>query len=283
MDWISQQHLAMVLLGTVAGIISGLTGFGGGIVIVPILCLVFQVPMQSAIVISLAAVCLNGFAAAKQKKKQLGHEEFFDLIGLAKHFKLGLGVASLCVGLLLGASKSLVSVHIINALFALLLVVMIYTPKIRQWANDTYAHVDFSKPTPILDATVGAGVGTISALIGVGGASYTITYFNVRHDVDIKDGTTISNTTGILTGFAGLLGFVLPSLLQLQLPHVALGIFSVALLLSFGMLGTKLGVRLQNKLSANAVKYAIYALVLICIFKSESQVLAPKIMEMIQG
>lgn len=281
MDWISQQNVAMILLGTVAGIISGLTGFGGGIVIVPILCLVFQVPMQSAIVISLAAVCLNGFAAAKQKKKQLGHEEFFDLIGLAKHFKLGLGVASLCVGLLLGASKNLVSVHVINALFALLLVVMLYAPKIRQWANDTYAHVDFTKPTPILDATVGAGVGTISALIGVGGASYTITYFNVRHDVDIKDGTTISNTTGILTGFAGLVGFVLPSLLQMQAPQLALGLVSIVLLLSFGMFGTKLGVGLQNRLSPKAVKYAIYALVIICIIKSESQVLAPQLMSLL--
>lgn len=78
-------------------------------------------------------------------------------------------------------------------------------------------------------------------------------------------------------------GFVLPSLLQMQAPHLALGLVSIVLLLSFGMFGTKLGVGLQNRLSPNAVKYAIYALVLICIFKSESQVLAPKIMEMIQG
>jgi uncharacterized protein len=52
----------LVLIGLVAGIFSALFGVGGGIIVVPLLILVAQVPDRSAVGTSLAAIGITALA-----------------------------------------------------------------------------------------------------------------------------------------------------------------------------------------------------------------------------
>ncbi|MDB2426235.1 TSUP family transporter, partial [bacterium] len=48
----------LLILGTVIGLLSSLIGIGGGIVIVPMLPIVFAMPQKEAIATSLLTICL---------------------------------------------------------------------------------------------------------------------------------------------------------------------------------------------------------------------------------
>jgi uncharacterized protein len=57
-------YLSLLILGVCAGFLSGLLGIGGGVVLVPALVLILEVPVHTAMGISLAVIvpaALSGF------------------------------------------------------------------------------------------------------------------------------------------------------------------------------------------------------------------------------
>ena len=79
----SRRTLALVGIGLVAGLFSGLLGVGGGIVIVPLLVAVVGYPAKPAMATSLAAILFTAVAAAASHA-QAGNVDWGDaaLIGL---------------------------------------------------------------------------------------------------------------------------------------------------------------------------------------------------------
>ena len=64
--------LELLGVGALSGFIAGLTGFGGGIVIVPFLCLLLGINVQSAVIIALAAVAINSISTTKTNSLSFG-------------------------------------------------------------------------------------------------------------------------------------------------------------------------------------------------------------------
>lgn len=267
----------LLCIGAGAGMVSGLTGLGGGIVIVPFLCLFLGLATQSAIVISMAAVAINSVSTSLTKRKQYqqllgseqGHAKFHALTSKAKVFKYGIGLASLVTGLAFGYHKEAISIHIIDLLFFGLVLVMMFNQEIRAFVLARFQHIDFTQQHKVQDFFFGGLIGLLSSAIGIGGGTYTINYFAIRHNVDIKDGTTISNYTGFIVGVTGLIGFLLPQFVKGSAMDLGMPYPYIAVLLAAGYLGSKVGVTFQKLLDADLIKKVIYVVVLGSIAKNE--------------
>lgn len=94
--------MGYVVLGLLAGVLSGLMGIGGGIVLVPAMVFAFKQPMHTAIGTSLVALMLPLGAA-------MGAYQYFHAgkIGM-EHLKFGILIAlGLFVGAYLGSKLGL--------------------------------------------------------------------------------------------------------------------------------------------------------------------------------
>lgn len=94
--------LAGLGIGSIAGLLSGLFGIGGGIVIVPMLVLILKFPTSKAVGTSLAAMLLPVGIMAVMRYAKAGEVDFkvSSAIGVAIFVMAGIGAA---VGLNVGS------------------------------------------------------------------------------------------------------------------------------------------------------------------------------------
>ena len=252
------QYVLMALIGAAGGLISGAVGLAGGIFIVPALvALLGTQAMGDAIVVSFFAVLLNSLSATIENRKSRGEKAYRALVNGAGWYTCGAAVAALTVSILFGRHQDAISKTMLASLQLLLAVCMLIP---RRW----YENLRTAR-NRLKDAAVGSIVGGVSTLIGVGGGTYTIFYFLV-HGREIKDCTLTSNFVGIFIGLMGIVGYYGYALLSagasLAGDH-GISALGKVLLIGSGVLASPLGVRLQSRLPAAAIK-KIVVIVLAC-------------------
>ncbi len=116
--------LMCLFVGLLAGICSGLFGIGGGVIIVPLIGLLFQFNQQNAVATSLVALLLPVGALGVWQYYRSG---FLESI----HWKTGLLIAlGLFLGTLLGSKIAVgLSASLLKKMFAAFLVIV----AIRLW------------------------------------------------------------------------------------------------------------------------------------------------------
>ncbi|KHF76698.1 Protein of unknown function DUF81 [Acinetobacter sp. neg1] len=191
-----------MLIGAIAGFAAGLFGVGGGLIIVPILYIVFtqmnydpNVIMHIAVGTSLATIIVTSISSvtAHHKKGAVLWPVFRNLApGLVLGSFLGAGIADLMSGQHL---------QLVIGVFA---VWMAY--KMFKGAN---AVVDPNRhlPSAPLQLAAGGGIGVASAIFGIGGGSLTVPYLN-RHGVVMQKAVATSAACGLPIAVAGALGFM---------------------------------------------------------------------------
>ena len=199
--------LFTVLIGLgsfVAGFLGSLTGLGGGVVVVPLLALVFHVDMRYAIGASLVSVIATSSGAAAAYVRE-GYSNM--RIGMF------LEIAT-TIGAIVGA---LIAVHVSTATIAIVFgFVLLYSaylsirtqpphPLIKE--HDVLArvlHLDSSYPTAqgMEDYTVHRiplgfglmfGAGTLSGLLGIGSGAVKVLAMDQAMRIPFKVSTTTSN------------------------------------------------------------------------------------------
>lgn len=239
----------LALIGTGGGLISGAVGLAGGIFIVPALvALLGTQAMGDAIVVSFFAVLLNSLSATVENRKSRGSDAYWTLITGASWYTLGAAGAALMVAIFFGRHQAAVSKSLLASLQLLLAVCMLIP---RGW----YEHLRTVRGR-VKDAAVGSLVGGVSTLIGVGGGTYTIFYFLI-HGREIKDCTLTSNFVGIFIGLMGVVGYYGCTLLSAAAPTTigsSIDALGKLVLVLFGVFASPLGVRLQSRLPATAIK-----------------------------
>ena len=253
------DYVLMALIGAAGGLISGSVGLAGGIFIVPALVAVLGTEaMGDAVVVSFFAVLLNSLSATIANRRSRGRDAYRALVLGAGWYTSGAAAAALLVAIVFGRHQDAISKPLLASLQLLLAMCMLIP---RHWYERLRAARNRLK-----DATVGALVGGVSTLIGVGGGTYTIFYFLV-HGREIKDCTLTSNFVGIFIGLMGIVGYYGCTLTMSAsgLPVGAHGISGLekVILIGFGVVASPLGVRLQSRLPAAAIK-KIVVLVLAC-------------------
>jgi uncharacterized membrane protein YfcA len=201
--------------GCLAGVLSGLFGVGGGAVLVPFLVWQFGrqgfpegTLMVAAVATSLATIVVTGTSS------MLAHHRRG-----AVHWPT---VAQLLPGILLGslAGSSIAErlpVEVFKVVFAAFLIII----AVRMLMAGRH-HGERPRPGRLGMASAGAGIGTASTIVGIGGGSLTVPFLE-RRRYSIREAVAISSALGVPIALAGTAGYVLLGWDYRGLPEHSLG------------------------------------------------------------
>lgn len=251
------QHILLVLTGAFAGTLGGLFGIGGGIVIVPVLYLVFtsggsdpDIAMKTAVGTSLATIIVTSARSIRAHHKR----------GAVDFSVLRVWAPFIAVGALLGAlAARVISGEVLLTVFSLgVMAIGIQRMRGHKEGGRT---LTFSTS---VERVIAVFVGLFSALMGIGGGVMGVLILTLA-------GRPMHQAVGTASGFGmaiaipGALGFALIGLGQGSLPG-AIGFIHGAGFLAVA-LGTiifaPMGAALAHKLSAARLSsvFGVYLLI----------------------
>jgi uncharacterized membrane protein YfcA len=201
---ILEFSLLVCLCSLIAGLIGALTGLGGGVVLVPLLTLLFKVDIRYAIGASLVSVIATSSGAASAFVK-----EGFSNIRIGMFLEIATTLGALC-GAFLAAS---VSTHSIAIVFGLVLLSSAYfarkpRPKAEQARppdptatrlrlNGSFPDVDGHRKYNVQHVPAGwslmFGAGALSGLLGIGSGAMKVVAMDQAMRIPFKVSTTTSN------------------------------------------------------------------------------------------
>jgi len=196
------ELIIFLAIGALAGFTAGIFGIGGGLIIVPLLYVVFtqmgyapEVIMHMALGTSLATIIVTSISSsiAHQKNGAVLWAVFKNLApGLVIGSFLGAGIA----GLLSGANLQLIiGIFVIWVAYR-----MMFTTR---HSIDQHSVL----PSAFKQFCAGTGIGVASALFGIGGGSLTVPYLN-HYAVVMQRAVGTSAACGLPIAIAGAFGFI---------------------------------------------------------------------------
>lgn len=250
-----ESLLIYLLTGAGAGLLAGLFGVGGGLVMVPALALVLPtqgvpaaVTMQVAVATSLAVIGLTAMSSMWSH-----HRHGAVLWPVFRTMSVGLVAGSVSGAFIADqlASRTLALIVGVGALLVALQMALEAKPRAAQ-------------PLPGAPGlvSVGAVIGLLSALVGIGGGSLTVPFLSWR-SVGIRQAVGTSAACGLPIAWAGAFGFVIAGWDRPDLPEPHLGYVSLqgfAGLAVASVLCAPLGARLAHRLPPRQLKRAFAAL-----------------------
>jgi uncharacterized membrane protein YfcA len=245
--------LVMIAGGAAAGVFGSLLGLGGGILIVPLLTLVFGLDLREAVGVSLVSVIMTSSAAAG--------------VYLERHvadLRLGMRLELFtAIGALVGGSIAfLIDERFLAVLFALLLGYVAFTMA-RGAGRAAVEDGTVEEPAPDRPAyevrnlhlgQIGAtGAGIASALLGVGGGIIKVPLMHLAMGVPLRVATATSNLMVGITAAASAVIYLLHGEID---PFVAgptaIGVF----------LGASLGSRVAHRIELRVLRWLFVAVLL---------------------
>lgn len=242
----------LVLTGAIAGVLAGLLGVGGGIIVVPVLYSLLgfldiedSVRMHVSVGTSLASIVVTSIVSARSHHRRGAVDT-----ELLKSWAIFIGGGSV-LGTMIASAVDRPVLSAIFAVIALLVALyMAFTPadfKIR-----------VGLPGKWLGRFSAFNIGGVSAMMGIGGGTLGVPYFNAfGYPVHRAVGT--SAAIGLIVAVPAAIGFVIsgwgiPALPQASIGH--LNLLGLLLIAPFTSMTAPLGVRLAHYLSPKALKFA---------------------------
>jgi uncharacterized membrane protein YfcA len=255
---VSILFLAGMMLGAVAGLFAGLFGIGGGLIMVPVLAMLFtehgfaaENVMIMSVATSLATIILTSIASVT------AHHRLGAVIW-PKVFRLAPGVLA---GAALGAviadripGEGLRFIFIVYLLYAALQLALQRKPNVGR------------KPSSRLqDLAMALLTGGLSAIIGIGGGTLTVPYL-VYFRTPIRNAVAVSSACGLPIAVAGtasyaVLGWQAPLLPEWSLGYIYLPSFAGIVLTS--VVTAPVGAKLAGQIPAQKLKRYFALLLLI--------------------
>ena len=241
--WIS------IVLGMVSGVLAGLFGIGGGLVIVPVLAIVFknlafpsELIMLMAVATSLAVISLTSISS------------------IIAHHRLGSVIWSKVVrlspGIMLGTGLGAMLAQYISAdsLRMLLVVFLVYVG--LQMALQVAPKETSINQSRIVDSSVAILIGSVSAIVGIGGGTITVPYL-VKGRMLMRNAVAVSSACGLPIALTGTLSYILMGRQTPTLPEWSLGYVYIPVFIGTGLssvLTAPLGAKLAYKLPSKKLK-----------------------------
>lgn len=227
------EHLWLVVLGFVAGVIGSMIGLGGGFVMVPVLTFAGFQPTLAASD-SLFAAFSNAVASSVSYAKQKRIV-----------YRMGLKLALLSIpGTVLGA---LISDEISTSLFKLLFAIVIIGSGIYIYARRNMESKEYNISKQLMILVVGASffAGVISSLFGIGGGTVFVPLMIIAIGLSMK---LAAPTSQFILMFAAASGMIV---------HAILGhpdYFEAVLLSAGAFVGGLVGSRLSTRVSEKKLR-----------------------------
>ena len=232
--------------GAVAGIVAGLLGIGGGLIIVPVLSLVFaaqgvdpDILIKVAVGTSLATIVVTAVSSVYAHHRR----------GAVEWRLVGYMTPGVLVGSLLGA---LIADVVPGRWLTIAFVIFLFAISVQMAVGKV--PVGRTMPRPLRMTGVSVVVGTISALMGIGGGSLNVPFLSYCA-VPMTRAIATAAAVGFPLAVASTLGFVFTGLDEPRVPANSLGYVNlpafggvVAASVLFAPLGAWLAHRLPAKL-----------------------------------
>ncbi|HSM12380.1 MAG TPA: sulfite exporter TauE/SafE family protein [Lysobacter sp.] len=253
--------LMFLALGTVAGVLAGLLGVGGGLVLVaalawllPTLGVPAEAAMHAALASSLASIVLTAAASARAHAR--------------RGSVLWPTVRWMVPGLLLGGwIGSAGAVRIDGGVLRVLVAgyCLIAAAQLRFGAVRAVADGTVAVPAGPAIGAAGLGIGAVSAVVGIGGGSMTVPLL-VSRGVAPVSAVGTSSACGVAIGLASALGYALQAPSG-ALPAYAIGYVylpAAAGVAVASVLAAPIGMRLAHRLHGDTLK-RVFALFLVAV------------------
>ncbi|MDP2027732.1 sulfite exporter TauE/SafE family protein [Sulfuriferula sp.] len=245
-------------LGVFAGLLGGMLGVGGGIVVVPALIWIFKqegvqpdVLTHLAIGTSLAVIIFTSLSAIRAQQKR----------GAIDWAVVRLLVPSTLIGgLVSGYLAGFIPAEMLKMIFSIFLLA-VSLQLLTKWQPASH----WTLPGPKALWGVGLGIGSLSAMMGIGGGTISVPFLHACN-VDMKRAIAISSTLGFPIALFGAAGFVLSGWHHTALPAWSFGYVDLPALLAVGatsMIVAPLGVRLAHHLPVARLKRVFGMLLLV--------------------
>ena len=245
-------------IGAFAGLLAGLFGIGGGLIIIPLLLIAFElqnvspdVSMHLAIGTSLATIMLTSMSSIKAH-----HAHKAVRWDLFKPMATGIVIGAV-LGVFTASSLSGAALKLIIGLFALAVAAKMLTG----------FQPPPSRVVPRRPGLVGAGgvIGWGSAIFGIGGGTLTVPWL-AWHNVRMQEAVATSAACGLPIAIAGALTNVAVGWNEPELPQYALGF--VYLPAFFGIVLTSMataraGARLAHRMPAKLLSKLFACLLIV--------------------
>ena len=244
--WIA-SYLA---LGACSGVLAGMLGIGGGIVLVPALALMFAAQtafppaetLHLALGTSMASIIFTALASIRTHQAHAAIR--WDI------------VKTITPGILVGTGLgSLLAASVPARPLAIFFTAFVYIVAI-QMALNLKPKPTRELPGPAGVAGVGLGIGTLSALVAIGGGSLTVPFLawcNVR----IQHAIGTSAAVGLPIAIGGSIGYVFNGWGEHAMPAGSLGFVylpALVVLVLATMLMAPIGARLAHRLPVLTLK-----------------------------
>lgn len=249
---------AYLATGVASGVLAGLFGVGGGVVVVPALIFVFAragmapewIP-HLAVGTSLAAIVATGATSAYAHHRRGAVR--WDLVwGLAPGIVMGAWAGAAVAGIL--------SELWLKRIFGCFLLYVGARMLVRRTERTRQA----LPGTPAMIAA-GAGIGALSALVGIGGGTMTVPFLG-RIGIDMRRAVATSSACGVPIALAGALGFMVVGGGREGLPAASIGFVywpAVAAILVTSVPMAPFGAHLAHRLPVDLLKRVFAVLLLV--------------------
>lgn len=231
--------LLMFAGGIAAGLFGSLLGLGGGLLIVPVLNLGFDVPIREAVGVSLVCVIItSGASAAVFLRRGVADLRLGSLIELAT-----------AVGAVVGALIAfLLDERILAGMFAALLVYTSVSMYRASRSRDAEASmVSPDEPLVALPIGLGGGVvgGLMSAILGVGGGTVVVPVMHLAMKVPLRVAMATSNLmVGVTASASSFIYLARGGITPFVVGPTAVGVF----------LGAALGARIAPRVQVRTLR-----------------------------
>ncbi|MFK5912963.1 MAG: sulfite exporter TauE/SafE family protein [Woeseiaceae bacterium] len=249
----------LIVSGAVAGMFAGLLGIGGGIIIVPVLAMVFtsqgvsiDVLMHVAIGTSLATIVFTSISSirAHQKHKAIDWS-------VVRVITLGVFIGGL-LGSVIAKFISGQDLKLIFSIFMFLIAAQMY------FGNESKPHRKLPKKFGMF--FVGTTIGSIASLMGVGGGSMSVPYLTWCN-VGIRKAVATSSAIGFPIAVSGTLGFIVTGWEVAERPLMSLGYINFPAFISIvvaSVLFAPVGAWIAHRVAPVILKriFAVFLLIL---------------------
>ncbi|MEH6627482.1 MAG: sulfite exporter TauE/SafE family protein [Motiliproteus sp.] len=251
--------VSYLLLGSVAGLIAGLFGLGGGLVIVPVLIISFEAQGMAPEVLTHVAVgtSLATIIVTSISSVQAHHQRNGVLWPVFWPLAAGIAVGAV-VGVKTAGQLSGPNLQIAIGCFAIVMAI--------QMAFGLKPKPTRTVPIKPLLTLAGGFIGWGSAIFGIGGGSLTVPYLS-WNNVKMQQAVGTAAACGLPIALMGALtnvhqGWQHPQLMEWSLGYVYLPAFFGIVLTSAWF--AKVGAKLAHKLPADQLK-RFFALLLFAV------------------
>ena len=252
-----------VLIGALSGVLGGALGLGGGIVVVPMLLLIFHlrdidplVITQLAVATSLATIIVTSIGAVRAHH-QRGNMRWPLVWRLSTGVVLGAFAGAFVADWLSGPRLAQ-----LFGLFAVILSVQMVLNSLRKVVLDAPERLP---GTPGLTLAGGA-IGLVSSMFGIGGGSLTVPFLTWR-SLTMQQAVATSSACGFPIAVASAISFMILGWHDSLLPPHSLGFVYLPALIGIAvtsMFFARFGAKLAHKLSPRVLK-RLFALLLVVV------------------